>query len=67
MTSPIRNALDFEHITLDRCIAADGLSVPASFIVKNGLNQQSKLEEHHLALYPIYGYRSGFMDGSALQ
>lgn len=60
-------APDFEHITLVGCIAADGSSVPASFIVKNKLNQQSQLEEHHLVLYPIYGNRSGFMDGSVLQ
>lgn len=29
--------------------------------MKNGLKQHNKLEEYHLALYPIYGNRSEFM------
>ena len=59
-------APDCTHITLVGCIAADGTSVPASFIVKNGLTQKKLLEKRDLTFVKSYGNSSGFMDAAAL-
>ena len=59
-------AQDAEHITLVGCIAADGTFVSPAFIVKKGLNQENKIDQYDLSLYPIHNNLSGFMDGKAL-